>query len=227
MATQSIELTAQMRQDLGTRASRRLRRDGRLPAVVYGHQQETLNITVPLKEVLEHVQHGAHLFSLQMDGTTEQVLLKDVQYNHLGDEILHLDLFRVNLDEEITSEVAIRLVGQPVGLKAGGILTQVSHNLEIICRVRDLPDEIRVDVSKMDVGDALHVSEITLPEGARMADEDAGELTIAVVALPRAEEEEAAAAEAPAEPEIIGAKKPEEEGAEEAKPQRPAKSSED
>lgn len=227
MATQSIELTAQKRQDLGTRASRRLRRDGRLPAVVYGHQQETLNVTVPLKEVLEHVQHGAHLFSLLMDGTTEQVLLKEVQYNHLGDEILHLDLFRVNLDEEITSEVQVKLIGQPIGIKAGGILTQVSHSLEIICRVRDLPDDIRVDVSKMDVGDALHVREITLPEGVRMADEDAGELTIAIVALPRAEEEEAAPAEAPAEPEIIGAKKPEEEEAEEGKPQRAAKADAD
>lgn len=216
MATQSIDLRAERRQQLGTRASRRLRRDGRLPAVVYGHQQEVLNVTVPLKETLEHLQHGAHLFSLQIDGATEQVLIKDVQYDHLGNEILHLDLFRVNLDEEITSEVRIRLVGEPLGIKTGGVLTQTKHVLEIICRVRDLPDEIRVDVSKLDVGDALHVGEITLPEGARLADEDEADVTIATVAVQKEEEVEVAPAEGPAEPEIIGrkAEEPGEEGEE-------------
>lgn len=216
MAMQSIEISAERRDQTGTRASRRFRRQGRLPAVVYGHQQEVLNVTVPLEEALRHLQRGAHLFSLQIDGTTEQVLIKDVQYDHLGDEILHLDLFRVNLDEDITSEVRIHLVGEPPALKTGGILTQTKHALEIICRVRDLPDEIRVDISKMEIGDALHVSEITLPPGVRLADEDEADVTIATLAEQK-EEEAAPAEEGPAEPEIIGRKPEEGEGEENEK----------
>ena len=211
MATQSIDIRAEKREQLGTRASRRLRREGRLPAVVYGHQQEVLSVTLPLEETLKHLRRGIHLFSLQMDGMTEQVLLKDVQYDHLGNEILHVDLFRVNLDEDITSEVPVRLVGEPKGIKAGGVLSLIKGEIEIICRVRDLPDEIEVDVSGMDVGDVLHINEVTLPEGVRLAEEDA-DFTVATVAMPRVEEE-AAPAEGPEEPEIIGAKKEgEEEG---------------
>jgi large subunit ribosomal protein L25 len=212
MAMQSIELRAQKREQLGTRASRRLRREGRLPAVVYGHQQEVLSVTLPLDDTLKHLQRGAHLFSLQMDGTTEQVLLKDVQYDHLGDEILHVDLFRVNLDEEITSEVSVHLVGEPKGIKAGGVLSLIRDSIEVICRVRDLPDEIEVNVSAMDLGDVLHIGEVPLPEGVRLADPEA-DFTVATVAAPKIQEEEEAAAEAPAEPEIIGQKKEEEEDA--------------
>lgn len=213
MAMQSIDLSAERRAQLGTRAARRLRREGRLPAVVYGHHQEVLNVTVPLTETLRHVQDGAHLFSLKIDGGVEQVLLKDVQYDHLGIEILHLDLFRVNLDEEITSEVAIHLFGEPAALKVGGTLTQTRHNLEVICKVRDIPEELRVDVSKMEIGDALHVSDIALPEGVRLADPDEADVTIATLAEQKAEEEAAPAEEGPAEPEIIG-RKAEEEPAE-------------
>jgi large subunit ribosomal protein L25 len=212
MAMQSIELRAQKREQLGTRASRRLRREGRLPAVVYGHQQEVLSVTLPLDDTLKHLQRGAHLFSLQMDGTTEQVLLKDVQYDHLGDEILHVDLFRVNLDEEITSEVSVHLVGEPKGIKAGGVLSLIRDSIEVICRVRDLPDEIEVNVSAMDLGDVLHIGEVPLPEGVRLADPEA-DFTVATVAAPKIQEEEEAAAEAPAEPEIIGQKKEDEEDA--------------
>ncbi len=211
MAMQSFELKAEKRESLGTRASRRLRRDGRLPAVVYGHQQEAMNVTLPLQETLDHLRRGAHLFSIQVDGSAEQVLLKDVQYDHLGDEILHVDLFRVNLDEDITSEVSVHLVGEPKGIKAGGVLSLIRDSIEVTCRVRDLPDEIEVDVSGMDVGDVLHIGEITLPEGVRLADPD-DDFTIATVAVPKVQAEETVeAAEAPAEPEIIGQKKEGEE----------------
>ena len=210
MAMQSIDLRAEKREQLGTRASRRLRRTGRLPAVVYGHQEAVLSVTLPLDETLKHLQHGAHLFSLQLDGTTEQVLLKDVQYDHLGNEILHVDLFRVKLDEEITSEIPVRLVGEPKGIKAGGVLSLIKSEIEIICKVRDLPDEIEVNVVEMDVGDVLHINEITLPPGVRLSDPDA-DFTVATVAVPRAEEEETPA-ETPEEPEIIGQKKEGEEG---------------
>ncbi len=216
MSMQSIDLRAEKRDALGTRACRRLRRDDRLPAVVYGHKEDALNVTLPLTETLRHLQRGAHLFTLQLDGATEQVLLKDVQYDHLGTEILHVDLFRVNLDEEITSEVGIHLVGEAKGVKNGGILTQMRDTIEVVCRVRDLPDEIRIDVSGLDVGDAVHISEVTLPDGVRIPGQEA-DFTVAMVAAPKLATDDEVAPETGAEPEIIGQKQTEDDTGEGAK----------
>ena len=206
MSSSPVNLTAEPRDSLGTRTARRLRRDGKLPAIVYGHGEENQSVTLPLKETLTSLQHGAHLFSLDIAGKSEQVLVKDVQYNHLGDEILHIDLFRVNLDEEIHSPVLIVLTGEPQGLKEGAILTQMRDQVEVVCKVRDLPDEIRVDVSDMKVGDVLHVSEITLPDGVTLPAHDA-DFTIATVAQKKikADDDEVAPLDG-AEPEIIGDK---------------------
>ena len=204
MSTQATEITAERRTQEGTRASRRLRRDGRLPAVVYGHGQANASVTLPLKETVEHLQRGAHLFNLSLEGASESVLLKEVQYDHLGQSVLHLDLFRVNLDEEITSEVAVVLVGEPRGIVEGGTLTQMRDTIEVTAKVRDLPDEIRVDVSGLGIGEAVHINEVKLPANVRVADPEA-EFTIAMVAAPRVsgadEEVENITGD---EPEIIG-----------------------
>src|SRR5690606_19245915 len=129
-------------------------------------------------------QRGAHLFTLQLDGATEQVLLKDVQYDHLGTESLHADLIRVNLDEETTSEVGIHLVGEAKGVKHGRIPTQNRETLEVVGRVPARPDEIRIDGSGLDVGDAVHISEVTLPDGVRIPGQEA-DFTVAMVAAPK------------------------------------------
>ena len=212
MAMQSIELRAQKREQLGTRASRRLRREGRLPAVVYGHQQEVLSVTLPLDDTLKHLQRGAHLFSLQMDGTTEQVLLKDVQYDHLGLEILHIDFARVSLDERVEVTVPLELKGTPKGEAEGGVLQQIVAEIEIECLVTDIPDRITHNVSEMAVDDALHIKDLALPPGAKaMQDPDQ------IVAMVKVIEEEASAPAAEgetAEPEVIGRKAEDGEGAE-------------
>ena len=202
-----VTLPAQPRQGKGTRSSRRLRRDGRVPAVIYGHGQENINVSLPLKETATALGRGAHVVSLDLDGGgSEQVLVKDVQYDHLGSEMLHLDLFRVNLDEEITSDVRVVLVGEPKGVLDNGILTQMRDTIGVVCRVRDLPDEVRVDVSDLGVGDAVHVSDVTLPPGSTLPPHDQ-DFTIAMVAAKkiRAEDEEVAP-ETGEEPEIIGDK---------------------
>ena len=208
MSTHTYDLTAEKRELNGTRASRRLRRDGKLPAVVYGHGQANTSVTLPLKQTVEHLRHGAHLFNLTIDGASESVLLKDVQYDHLGQDILHLDLFRVNLDEEITSEVPVILVGEPKGVVQGGVLTQMRDMIELTAKVRDLPDDIRVNVSDLAIGDAIHIGDVKLPDGVRLP-EDEADFTVAMVAAPRVmEDDELAAEAAAAEPEIIGEKKP-------------------
>ena len=202
-----VTLPARPRQGKGTRSSRRLRKEGRVPAVIYGHGQENLNVSLPLKETATALGRGAHVVSLAIDGGgSEQVLVKDVQYDHLGSEMLHLDLFRVNLDEEITSPVAVVLEGEPKGVLDNGILTQMRDTIEVVCRVRDLPDEIRVDVSHLGVGDAVHVSDLTMPPGSKLPPHDQ-DFTIAMVAAKkiRAEDEEVAV-ETGEEPEIIGDK---------------------
>ena len=205
MSTQAIDLNAETREQLGTRASRRLRRDGKLPAVVYGHQQESTSVVLPLKETVDHLHRGAHLFNLTLDGNTEPVLLKDVQYDHLGTEVLHVDLFRVNLDEEVHSEVPVHLVGTPKGLAAGGILTQMRDEIELIAKVRDLPDEIRVNISNLEIGDALHISEVQLPDGVRLP-EHATDFTLAMVAAPKLRGDEEVEPATGEEPEITSQK---------------------
>lgn len=207
MSTQPVNLTAEPREALGTRSSRRLRRDGKLPAVIYGHGEANASVTLPLKQTVESLQHGAHVLSLDLGGKSEQVFIKDVQYNHLGTEILHIDLFRVNLDEEITSPVQIHLVGEPKGLAVGGILTQMRDTVDVTCRVRDLPDEIRVNVADMDVGDSLHVNELPLPEGVALPPHD-NDFTIATIIKKkiRAADEDEITPLTGDEPEVIGDK---------------------
>ena len=172
---------------------------------------------MPLKSTLEHLQRGAHLFNLKLDGASQQALLKEVQYDHLGLEVLHVDFYRVNLDEEVTAQVPVHLVGEPRGAKAGGILTQMNDNIEVIAKVRDLPDEIRINVSDLDIGGALHLSEVTLPEGVRLREHE-NDFAIAMVAAPKLRgDDDEVSPETGDEPEIINKKDAAEEAGEEAK----------
>jgi len=205
MSQETITLSAEKRDAQGTRAVRRLRSEGKLPAVVYGHGEGAVNISLPTKETVREINAGHAVFDLNIDGKSESVLLKDVQYNYLGDEILHLDFFRVNLGEEVTTDVPLVLTGEAAGAKEGGVLTQTRDNITVVCKVRDLPDELKHDISAMNVGDALHVSEIALPSGVSLPEGDV-DFTIATVAVNK--RAQAAADELEnetgAEPEIIG-----------------------
>ena len=208
MNDQPATISAEHREQLGTRAARRLRRDGRLPANVYGHGEANLSVTLPMKQALETFRGGGHVFNLDFvgGGNPEQVLVKDVQYDHLGVEVLHVDLFRVRLDEEVTTEVPVVLVGTPKGAAENGILTQMRDVLELVSKVRDIPDEVRIDVADLDVGDSIHVSDVTLPAGSSLPPGDS-DFTIAMVAkkVIREADEEVEPISGD-EPEIIGDK---------------------
>ena len=212
MAKQSIQLKVEPRQGLGSRNSKRLRDQGLVPGVIYGHKEAVVPVTVPRKELATHLAHGAHVFDLTLDGRSEKVLVKDAQYDHLGLELLHVDFARVSVDERVEVTVPLELKGKPKGEDDGGVLQQIVSDLEIECLVTEIPDKITHNVSEMKVDDVLHLKDIKLPPGAKaMQDED---LIIAMVKV-IAEEEAAPAAEAEtAEPEVIG-RKPE-EGAEAA-----------
>ena len=213
MATKTIQLAAKPRAELGSRANKKLRNTGFVPGVIYGHKEAVVPVTLPRKELSLHLDRGAHVFDLSLDGKSETVLVKEVQYNHLGSEVVHVDFARVSLTEKVTVTVPIELKGTPKGEAEGGVLQQVMNDLEVECVVTDIPDMIRHNVSEMALDDVLHIKELTLPPGVvALADEDLVVATVSAVA----EEEAAPAAEGEAEPEVIG-KKEEDEAAAEAK----------
>ena len=206
MATQSINIAAEPRSALGSRANKRLRDTGKVPGVVYGHKEAVVPVSLPKKELVNHLNHGTHVFDLSLDGKAEKVLVKEVQYDHLGIEVLHVDFARVSADERVEVTVPLELKGEPAGESEGGVLQQIVAELEIECLVTDIPSVIVHNVSEMKLDDVLHIKELKLPPGVKaLQDEDL------VVAQVKTIEEEAAAPteEGAAEPEVIG-RKPEE-----------------
>jgi large subunit ribosomal protein L25 len=201
MASQSAQLTAKVRGELGSRKNKRLRDAGFVPGVIYGHKEAVVPVTLPKRELVTHLNGGAHLFALAMDGKSENVLIKDVQYDHLGIEVLHVDFTRVDLNERVEVTVPLLLKGEPKGEAEGGVLQQIVADLEIECLVTDIPHEIRHNVSEMKLNDVLHVKDLQLPAGVRaMQDPDLIVATVKEIA----EEAAGEAAEGTAEPEVIG-----------------------
>src|SRR5215212_8059659 len=194
MATQSIQIAAEPRAALGSRANKRLRDTGKVPGVVYGHKEAVVPVALPKKELVNHLNKGAHVFDLSLDGKSEKVLVKEVQYDHLGIEVIHVDFARVSLDEKVEITVPLELKGTPKGEADGGVLQQIVAELEIECVVTDIPDKILHNVSEMAIDDVLHIKDLKLPPGAKaLQDEDL------IVAMVKVIEEEAGAPAAEAE----------------------------
>lgn len=219
MKHETPTLSAQRRDRLGSRYSKRLRNAGRLPCVIYGHKSDPVSVSVDTKETLTALRHGAHVVNVAVDGSAaETCLVKELQFGFLGDDVIHIDFARVDLNEEVEVKVHIRFVGHPeAAKKPGAVLMNPITDLEVICKVKDIPEEIKVDISKME--EMMTVGEIKLPDGVRTAvDPDTIVSQITFVA-----EEIAATSEAAevgeagaAEPEVITEKKPTEEAAAEA-----------
>ena len=204
MATQSAQVNAKQRKELGSRANKRLRDSGFVPGVVYGHKEAVIPVTLPKKELTSHIDHGTHLFDLALDGKSEKVLVKEVQYDHLGIEIIHVDFARVSLDEKVELTVPLELKGTPKGEAEGAVLQQIISELEIEFLVTDIPEAIRHNVSEMEKDSVLHIGDLKLPPGVRVLQD--AELIVAMVReiqeVAPTEVTEAGAAE----PEVIGRK---------------------
>ena len=170
----SFEVAAEPRSDAGKGASRRLRRLGRLPGIVYGGHKEPEMISLAHNEVLRHLENEAfysHVLSLELGGTSTQVVLKDLQRHPAKPFILHMDFLRVTQDEELRMVVPLHFLNEEKskGLKGGG---NVSHNItevEITCLPKDLPEFIALDLVEVDIGDIIHLSEIPMPPGVALA----------------------------------------------------------
>jgi len=218
MSNTTPTLTAAKRERTGSRYSRRLRESGSLPAVVYGHQKEPISIAVDAHSTMLHLQNGDKLFELELEGAKQHVLLKDLGYDYLGNNIIHIDFARVSLDERVDTKAHLAFVGDAVGLKeSGAIMMHPINDIELNVLITNLPDHIDVDVSEMQVGDVLHASDVKLPIESMvlLTDPDA---IIAQIVLKAEQVDEAEAEEVSAEgasPEVIGEKPA--EGAEESK----------
>jgi large subunit ribosomal protein L25 len=187
----------------GTRVVRRLRKRGLVPAVIYGHKQQVVPITLTRDEVFHMIKAPGHLADLDVGGNSETVLIRDVQWDHLGKEVLHVDFARVSAEELIDTEVALELRGHAAGIAAGGVLEHLVHTLRIRCRAGAIPDSIKADVSHLQVDQGLHVRDLTLPPDVTVrADPD---LLLAHVVIRGTTEEPAVeeAAETPTQPEVI------------------------
>lgn len=215
MASKVIPLPAETREKLGTRVTRRLRAAGKLPAIVYGHKQDAVNVTVPAKPFHEALNKGAHVFELGIGGKKENALLKDVQYDHLGTHIIHVDFARVDLNEKVTVTVGIELKGDAAGEKEGGITQQTLSEIEVECVVTEIPDAIIYNVSNLKLDESVHVRDLPLPKGV-VAITD-GDLIVAVCHAVKEEVVEPVAADG--EQEVIkkGAAEAEGEAAAETK----------
>jgi large subunit ribosomal protein L25 len=207
---QGLILKAEKRASVGSSVSRKLRSQGLLPAIIYGHKQAPVAIQLNYHDVALELQHHHRLLDIKLDGKNEKLLVKDVQYDYLGDKIVHMDLTRVDLDERVQVTVALELKGIPVGVADGGILDQALSDIEMECLVTDIPEHIRVKVSDLKLGEHLLAKDLELPDGTKLMTDP--EALIAVVRAKAEEvEEEEVVEEGAAEPEIIGAREEKEE----------------
>jgi large subunit ribosomal protein L25 len=203
-------LHVEKRKSFGKRNNVRLRRAGRLPAVLYGHGEESLSLTLAADEFEASIRHGAKVVDLDGDASGK-ALLQDVQWDTFFQQVLHVDLLRVRAGEKVKIDVPVELRGEAAGVRDGGILEQMIHSIEIEVALDVIPDKLHLNVKDLQIGEQLTAKDIVdLPEGAKiLSDEDA----MIVHCVMRAVEEEAAPAEegAVAEPEVIGKGKEEEE----------------
>ena len=180
-------LTAEPRPERGSRPAGRLRRAGRVPAVIYGLGGDTVPVTVPSREVTHILSHGANtLIRLRLAGDDQLTLARQVQRHPTRGDLVHLDFIRVRTDVAVSAEVALHLVGEPEGVRSGGLLEQLVFGLPIEAMPQDIPGSIDVDVAHLDIGDQVRLDEITLP--ARVTATIEPDALIAQVVAPRVAE---------------------------------------
>ena len=195
MSTEDFKLDAKLRNNAGKGASRRLRREaGEVPAIVYGGEKEPQNISVLYKELIKHLEHEAfysHIIELNIDGSVEDVLLKDLQRHPSQAIIYHADFMRVSKSKKLHAKVPLHFINEAsckgVKLQGGQVLHNVTE-LEIVCLPADLPEFIEVDLAEAEVGTIIHISDVKLPNGVESADLIRGsdhDLALATVTKPK------------------------------------------
>ncbi len=215
---QQAKLEVQQRNTFGKQSARDLRKEGGVPAVLYGRAQDTVAIQLDARTFRQFLRTYGENVIINMEvsaGNTETVIIKEIQRHPVDKQrLIHADFIRISLDEPVTSAVPVVLVGNPLGVQEGGVLEFPLRQVSLHCLPMQMPNDITIDVGHLDIGDAVHVSELTLDEEIDILDEP--ERIIATVSQPRIQledevteaedgegEEEEATEEQPTEPEII------------------------
>jgi len=213
------QISVSNRSDTGKGVARKLRAAGRIPAVIYGHGIAPRSLSLDTHQfelLLEKVAYRTTVFELDAEGTKTNALIREIQKHPYKKEILHIDFQELIAGEKVTVKVPIAYTGASIGVKEGGIIDQIMHDLTIRVDPMQIPAKIDVDVTTLAIGRSLHVADVKVPDGIEvMDDEDA---TICTCAAPKeekaAESTDPTAVGAPAEPEVLSKGKKDEEGAE-------------
>jgi large subunit ribosomal protein L25 len=212
MAQQLEVLNVQVRSTRGKREARRLRRGGAVPAVLYGHGEDSVSLSVPGEELEGVLRHGQRVVELR-GGASDTAMIREMQWDTWGTHVLHLDFVRVSKDDVVELPVAVELRGEAPGVRAGGILEHLVHTINVRCPATAVPEKLYCNINHLELEGSITVAQLHVPEGVTvLGDPDA---VVAQVVPPKEEVEEAAAPTEGAEPELIGRKPAEEEEAEE------------
>ncbi len=182
-----IQLKGRARKGHGSASSRRARLDGWVPANIYGHGKANMSFYVRHDEIFRHITDEARLMTIDVGGQTDSGLVKELQFDAFGDQIIHVDFTRVSLDEIIETSVVVHVAGNAKGVASGGVLDVVHHEILVRGQAQNIPDTIEVDVTELGVGDAIRVKDLGLPEGIEAL---AGEDEPVVIVHDRVVEEE-------------------------------------
>ena len=164
----TVSLATEPRIGTGSRVAQKLRKAGRIPAVIYGHKEAVVPVTVDAKELHRAIvlQH-ARVLDLKVGDKTETVLIRELQWDHLGSEMVHVDFARVSKDEKVRVTVPVKLKNAPKSM-GGGVLDQPFHQVHIECLAIAIPDSITIDITNLTMGQPIHVSDLALPEGVKV-----------------------------------------------------------
>src|SRR3972149_1172416 len=207
------QMAVELRDQRGKLNNRRLRRSGKIPAVLYGHGQESVSLAVSAEIFGAVLRHGSRLVDLT-GGVSESAFIRDMQWDTWGTHVLHVDFTRISADEIVEVTLTIELRGEAPGVREGGVVDQLVHDVEIACPAGSIPEKLQVNINPLKLNESISLSAIQLPQGAKLLVEDLDAIVVECM-VPQELPEEVAAEAVPGEPEVIGAKKEEEEEKEE------------
>ncbi len=216
-------LNAQLRSERGSRRMTKIRGTGRLPAVIYGHKQENRPITFDAKEITGFIHAGHRFLTVSIEGVEENGMLKEVQYDSYGTQVIHVDIARIDIHEKITTPVRLEPAGVPKGISQGGNFGMSRHEVLVEGPASEIPEKIVVNVAGLELGHVMRIKDLPPVPGCRYTEDPEG--AVASVALKKIEEVPVTAAPVPELPELIAKKKDVEEEDAEApgKPEKPEK----
>ena len=162
-----IDIPVESRETLGSAAARRLRRAGKVPCILYGRGHDTVALTTTTDAVHDLLDAHTHIIRLKLGKVSQTALVREMTWDHLGEHVQHMDFVRVAMEDEVKVTVPLAFTGDPAGLHTGGVIEVLIADLEVRCRVDGIPEKIAVDISALEIGDGVHVDEVTYPQGVQ------------------------------------------------------------